>query len=345
MSWENYPADYREREIQNILLAARAGECVSIVGLSGSGKSNLMGFLANRIDPPPHFLFLDCNRLLDLSVSGFWRFIARHMENPDLALDALDAIDRGLDKWFANHDSWCWVMDRFDRLSQGTQMEVAGQLRAFRDQHKYRLTYVIAGRRPLASESEMAELFFANTFWLGPLSEVNARWSMVSYAARRNKVLEEHVIQAVMHISGGYPAFLRACCEAVMDGCQPRIDDLRRHPAVMRRMEEFWSAHPSKEALQVSRLEGISLLVEAVETEALDEGRLTAGEARLMRALQAQAGKVIEKDDLIQQIWPEERLMDGLRDDSLAQLVRRLRKKVGEERIETLPGRGYRWRG
>ncbi|HPH98140.1 MAG TPA: winged helix-turn-helix domain-containing protein [Anaerolineaceae bacterium] len=347
MVWENYPANYREKEIQVILRAVRSGECVSVIGLSGSGKSNLMGFLANRVEPPPHFLFLDCNRMLDISPTGFWKFIARQMGETELALEALEAVDLRLEKWFSDHDSLCWVVDRFDRLPGELQMQLAGQLRAFRDQYKYQLTYVIAGRCALDAESEIAELFFANTLWLGPLTSENARWSMAAYASRRQGSLDESTMQAIAAVSGRYPAFLRACCEAVMDGCAPEVEALRQHPAVARRLKEFWSDRPTPDALKNSGLEDVPLLSEMTEAEPAppDDSRLTASEARLLKVLQAQPGKVIEKDALIQQVWPEERAVDGLRDDSLAQLVRRLRKKVGEERIETIPGRGYRWRG
>ena len=62
------------------------------------------------------------------------------------------------------------------------------------------------------------------------------------------------------------------------------------------------------------------------------------------------AGEVCEKDDLIQAVWPEDKIFEqGIRDDSLAQLVRRLRKKIEPDpaaprRIQTIPGRGYRFK-
>jgi ABC-type phosphate/phosphonate transport system ATPase subunit len=52
--WDTYPVTYRQNEVQSILAAVRAGECAAVVGLSGAGKSNLMGFLANRADAFPH---------------------------------------------------------------------------------------------------------------------------------------------------------------------------------------------------------------------------------------------------------------------------------------------------
>jgi DNA-binding winged helix-turn-helix (wHTH) protein len=75
---------------------------------------------------------------------------------------------------------------------------------------------------------------------------------------------------------------------------------------------------------------------------------LTASEHRLLAFFQTHAGVVCAKDDLIRAVWPEDRVLDGLRDDSLAQLIRRLRQKIETDsakpqHIQTIPGRGYRY--
>ena len=82
----------------------------------------------------------------------------------------------------------------------------------------------------------------------------------------------------------------------------------------------------------------------------LDPAGLTAAEQRLLETFQAHAGVVCLKDDLIRAVWPEESVAGGLRDDSLAQLVHRLREKIEPDaahptRIQTIPGRGYRYHG
>ena len=48
-AWDAYPANYREAEVRAILAALRAGECVSVIGLSGAGKSNLIGFSGSAL--------------------------------------------------------------------------------------------------------------------------------------------------------------------------------------------------------------------------------------------------------------------------------------------------------
>ena len=80
-----------------------------------------------------------------------------------------------------------------------------------------------------------------------------------------------------------------------------------------------------------------------------DTAQLTANEFRLLTHLQTHVGTVCAKDDLIRAVWSEELILEGLRDDSLAQLVRRLRQKIEPDPskprfIHTAPGRGYMYR-
>jgi hypothetical protein len=243
------------------------------------------------------------------------------------------------------------LLDRFDALPVEEQAAAAGPLRALRDAYKYRLTYVIATRRPLDRTSELAELFYANTLWLGPLTPSDALWSVKQYAQRqadagRAPLWDEETQAGLVRVSWGYPALLRACCEAHSLGCPLTADDLRAHPAVQRRVQEFWTDQPNPENLQRAGLSGQPLL--AGLQESASSTNLTASEHRLLTYLQAHAGQVCPKDDLIGAVWPEERLIAGLRDDSLAQLIRRLRQKIEPDpanpvHILTVTGRGYRY--
>jgi hypothetical protein len=227
-----------------------------------------------------------------------------------------------------------------------------------RDAFKYTLTFVIAARRPVDTASELAELFFAHTLWLGALSPQDALWSAASYARRAGLEWNEDTLEKLVTLSRGYPSLLRACCEAHAAGAALSIEALREHPAVRRRADEIWSDRPSPEAMVQVGLADHPLLgappVEQApsrgEANTIDTSTLTAAEHRLMLYFQQHAGAVCEKDDLIQAVWPEEVHAAGLRDDSLAQLVRRLRTKIESEpsnpqRIITVPGRGYRFLG
>jgi len=80
-----------------------------------------------------------------------------------------------------------------------------------------------------------------------------------------------------------------------------------------------------------------------------DTSQLTAKENLLFEYLRARSGEVCEKDDLIRAVWPEDEVYShGIRDDSLAQLIRRLRIKIEPDPsnprfIHTVTGQGYRF--
>ncbi len=370
-AWDEYPVHYRESEVKAILTALRAGECVQVIGLSGAGKSNLMGFLHQRAGAQPDcptFVLVDGNRAQPRTADGLFRLTAQAfaapaghaIEGPGAAHSAQDhEIDR-LETAIARRLSQssgglCLLFDRYDALPKEERALASGPLRALRDAFKYQLTYVIASRRPLDPTDELAELFYANTLWLGPLSQQDARWSAEQYAHRRGLAWDEATITQLLSMSWGYPSLLRACCEAYAScggsasaggaasaGTSLDPGALREHPAVQRRVQEFWADGPTPEDVRRSGLTGQPLLSAAQPAVSAESPDLTASEHRLLAYFQAHAGEVCGKDDLIRAVWPEDRVINGLRDDSLAQLIRRLRQKIGAELIQAIPGRGYR---
>jgi DNA-binding response OmpR family regulator len=156
-------------------------------------------------------------------------------------------------------------------------------------------------------------------------------------------------VERILQLSGGYPSLLRAVCEAYAAGCPLEQEPVRLHPAVQRRVDEFWADQPSQTDLESSGLNGNPLLLLGRPLLALNDSQLTAKENQLWTYLKAHPNRVCEKDDLIQAIWPEDVIFErGIRDDSLAQLVRRLREKIepqpsSPQHIHTVPGRGYRF--
>jgi hypothetical protein len=351
--WDAFPADYRAAEVAVIEAATRAGECVAVVGLSGAGKSNLLGYLAARqaSGDGPRRVLVDGNRLGERTADAFWSLIQRALEPAPPGPTSGD-LDAAVDACLAQ-GKLCFLLDlsvllgRQGKLLDGRGEPVWGRLRALRDRHKYALTYVVATRHALRRDNELAELFFGHTLYLGPLSAADADWNIRRYAARTIRDWSDTEVQKIRGLSGGYPALLRGVCEAYAGGCRLEAQALAQHPAVAERVAEFWADDPDEAELSAAGVTGNALLT-AGRPARLDTTRLTAKEFRLLAAFEARLGAVCEKDDLIRAVWPEDQVYEnGIRDDSLAQLVRRLREKVEADAarpqlIQTVPGRGYR---
>jgi energy-coupling factor transporter ATP-binding protein EcfA2 len=351
-----YPDDYRAKEIHEILAAIRAGECVSLVGLSGAGKSNLLAHLARSHSTPEYtILSVDGNRLNELSTDALIRLIHGAVEGAAApaggnALAMLEAsLHRRLD---ASGGSLCLALDvsmPFSRMpSLAGDPALSGNLRALRDAWKYRLTFILATRRTLPPSTELSELCYAHTIQLGPLSGSDARWTVDQLTGRRGITFTPAVAEELIAVTRGYPSLLRAACEACAAGAAADVSSLGSHPAVQKRLEEFWVDDPTDEEIRASGLDGLALL-SAGRAPGIDTDRLTAKELLLVEYLKARAGEICAKDDLIRAVWPEDQVFErGVRDDSLAQLVRRLREKVEAdasrpEKIQTVAGRGYRF--
>jgi hypothetical protein len=304
--------------------------------------------------------------LVEPGAAAFFRLLRRAVEEggrpslpPTPADDELLALDEALRSRLAGERGLCLLLDRFDALFRLEMFKaMADGLRALRDAHKYRLTYVTAARLPLSDDTELAELFFGHTLWLGPLAHSDALWSArrdaQRYAAWEAQDWSDRALEKLVAFSWGYPSLLRAACEAYASGAALDGEALRAHPAVARRAREFWADAPDAQALRFSRLEGHPWLAERSREDAprpaFDPAQLTAKEHLLLQYLQTHAGQVCEKDELVHAVWPEDVIYSqGIRDESLAQLVRRLRVKIEPDaaeptHIHTVPGRGYVFR-
>jgi DNA-binding winged helix-turn-helix (wHTH) protein len=350
-SWDQYPEHYRSAEVEAVLKAIQAGDSAAIIGLSGAGKSNLLGFLAHRVRVSGvNILVVDCNRLAVPDSANLYAALLKKLGETDPAVDEGAALESCLENYFnSSGQILALLLDRFDLFLTPRQDRLYNNLRALRDAFKYQLVYVTSARQPLPLDTELSELFSGCTLWLGPLSEEDARWSVTHYTRRTGFEFSQYQVDMILTLTGGYPALLRAACEALAAGALDE-DDLVSHPAVKQRLEEFWSDHPSDEALANSHLMTLPL-IQATRPRIIDRKVLTAKEVMLLDYFQAHPDQVCEKDDLIRAVWPEDRIFQqGVRDDSLAQLVKRLRGKIEPEPtnprlVLTIPGRGYEYQG
>jgi energy-coupling factor transporter ATP-binding protein EcfA2 len=348
--WASYPENYRSKEVQAILRACRAGECVSVVGLSGSGKSNLLGFLANRWplageEDDLDIILIDCNRLDRNEPQDVLNAVTAALSGKETG----EQLNEVVSSYLSGHQKvLCLLFDRFEIFQETGSTILFNQLRALRDAFKYKLVYLLASRQALSDDNELAELFYAHRLWLGPMSKSDSEWNVSRYAERIGDDWEGETTDFLIELSGGYPSMLRGMCEAFADlGILDR-DQLLSHPAIRRRVREFWRDQPDELTLEKSGLNRHPALT-AHRPVSFDTRELTAKEHALLNFLIAHTDEVCEKDTLIQAVWPEDEVYEeGIRDESLSQLVRRLRKKIEPDPsnpryIHTVPGRGYRF--
>jgi hypothetical protein len=184
-AWGAYPPTYRAREVEILAGWILAGESGSIVGLAGSGKSNLLGFLCHRPEILPLSwpgkslkLALTLVDLNDLSSSDsviLYRVILRSLyesrakvaslepalaaaietlyrkveDKPDPFL-AQSALRETLLLFQEKEIRLVLALDPFDRFCRTAELPVLDNLRSLRDSFKTTLSYLIGLRHELA---------------------------------------------------------------------------------------------------------------------------------------------------------------------------------------------------
>ncbi len=185
------PASYREEIVSPIMQCLLAGESCAVVGIAGTGKSNLVRLLTR---PDVHtiylgderdkflFCFVDFNRLAQPSEWGFWELLLHRMADtlveakadPNLVTQLTDLHQRATtsrDEVVAQRyfeigiGSLCappdrrvaFLFDQFDGVWKSLSGAPFLTLRALRDEFKYRLSFITATREELARLRETLE--------------------------------------------------------------------------------------------------------------------------------------------------------------------------------------------
>lgn len=251
--WTEFPKSYCAEDVQTLLSWVAAGESGTIVGWSGTGKSNLLSFLATRPDVTgPHlpgdsdrycFLLLDVNSLPEVTVSAFYRGMLQTLyettkalqeptqddgiatlyhdrialQDPFLLYQAVKASLHLLCAEGGRHA--VWLLDRFDTACQQFDRPFFDSLRALRDTFKGRLCYLVATRHELArlrdpaEISEFYDIVAANTWWVRPLGYADARWVITRAERRWGVAFPDSDVKQLLALTGGHPRLLRIVCD------------------------------------------------------------------------------------------------------------------------------------
>lgn len=443
-AWSDYSPTYRAAQMRTLARWIAAGHSGSVVGTGGAGKSNLLGYLTHRPDALASYLpegtkalcvMVDLNSLPSKDMATVFRLVIRcfHAARGQLDADLADEIDAVFQAQIAQQDAFVvqtalfdWlshvtragyrvalVMDRFDRIADRSIPELVDGLRAFRDAFKGRFCCIVGMRMPASYLpdptvlGEMHELLDTRICWVGPMNDADARNMIAEETANASPAPRDEDVAALLELTGGYPAFLKAACTWWMELGHdiPRIEWeplLAEQRAVRSRLDELWEgltraeqdalgwiASADKASLSMKRSivsehrESIELLraKSLIESEPDGgwwiRGSLLAGRAGAQgqrrgclrmdpRTKEFFLGSVplsdltnleraaitfllvrprvrVPKSELVEAMWPEDVVDNGIMDDALYQVIRGLRKKIEPE--PSRPRYLITWRG
>jgi hypothetical protein len=296
-SWQAYPAAYRAAEIATLSKWIAVGASGAVVGLRGVGRSNLLGFLCHRPDVLRPYLApfavtvtlipvdlgdLPSKRLADLYrviLRSFYEMRHRFPEalqpviaesylgcqaqtDPFLTQSALRQILLACQQ--IGHRV-VLVVDRFDAMCRMVTPDMAHALGALHDTFRDTLQYLVGIRHSLtyiedlALDDDLYRLFTTHLYFLGPLSEVDARQSIARRTAVSAQAPTEQEIQMLLALTGGYPTLVKAICrwwllETDPPSLETWLQRLVAMPTIQARLHGIWSGLTQEEQLTLTEL-------------------------------------------------------------------------------------------
>lgn len=239
----------RQAQFDQVLQILAEGQCCAIYGLSNTGKTLLLRALAQPACRPAYealaggpgvLVYVDCNRVVELSATGFYEIVLRSLIEtletlaPDNLLETLQEqhhrITAATTTFQAslafNHalaetcqdlgKDFCLLLDEFDEIYSTLENRTLLNLRALKDNSTNRLTYLTATERPLndgryLEDNEFAELFVAHILPLGLLPPEDARQLLL---ASGGEALAPAMQAEVLQLGQGHMGLIKALTTA-----------------------------------------------------------------------------------------------------------------------------------
>jgi hypothetical protein len=262
-SRELYPVNYRAQELRQIASWIAAGESGAVVGLVGSGRSNLLTYLCQSPDALTPYLGQRASRTILIPVDIYnlpvndlsclyrtilhaFYWIQERFEPPTAQLiDQLYREHRAAQDPFlpqkAFYDllrtlqgqglSVVLVLNRFDRFCETATPQMINTLRGLRDQFKSLLSFIVGMLQEVrylpdpAALGDVYELLDSHVCWVGALAPEDARFMLGRVLATTATQPSEAEIRILLDLSGRFPSLLKAVAHWWMAADRPHLRD------------------------------------------------------------------------------------------------------------------------
>lgn len=242
----------RHADLARLFEAIRAQNCLSIVGVSNLGKSATLRALADPAvqaqylsnDAPSYlFIYIDFNQMLEMSDQAFYELVLRcsidALREQGAGSEVLQHVERAYTGLVAPASAFevplrfaqamsaigeqlpqcvIFLFDEVDGPVAGIDGRVFLNLRALKDRHRNRLTYITATNRRLgqiradSDVAEFAELFTHHVYYISMLQEAEIRQFAARFADEESITFSDEDIAFMRTWSGGHPALLETTC-------------------------------------------------------------------------------------------------------------------------------------
>jgi DNA-binding winged helix-turn-helix (wHTH) protein len=225
-----------------------------VVGLSNFGKSTLLRSLSDAnfahqytelSGRGPLFVYVDCNRMLELTIQGFYEVILRailevlsppaievrkkiealyhRIVEPESTFGVPLAFSDAIVELMTDTTyDVVLLLDEFDDVLRGLEPRLFLNMRALKDRYNERLVYIIATVQRISairdSEhiSEFGELFGPNEVFLAPLTPEETTQLASDLFVEAHDKLDEAERDYILQMAGGHPGLIQAVAQTLL---------------------------------------------------------------------------------------------------------------------------------
>jgi DNA-binding winged helix-turn-helix (wHTH) protein len=345
----NLRKDFCKKQISEVKKLIESSISFSVVGIPAMGISIFLRYLATRNFY--HFIHIDIYDLSAYSKKELFKLLLRELEgnNPSAtSYQLLNLCKQRLENLTTKHHRVVIVFNRFDQLKNEFKEEFFNNLRALRDVDKEKIVMIFSANKPLIEQAKetisLGNLnMFSKTYFLNPYTE-NELKQLLKLNAPNLKLNQEDFNKAIS-LTGGHYQLLQLILKS-----ESPPNNLLADPIINLQLKQLYEYldYSKKKLLQklilgkkinlardqylfkigyLKKIRGkyqifTPLLADYIKAHL--RLRLPVKEAILFQFLKNNEGKIITKDEIFTQLWPDH---EGETSDwALNALIYRLRK-------------------
>jgi len=318
--FRNFPKDFKKEIVDKIIVAAKEGKNLQLVGLKGSGKSLLFRYLSSNQEILSNFNVyqIDFNLISEKSASAVLKLI-------------LEKISQEEGKIGDFEKKTIILADSFENINDILDNSLVRVFKAISDRYRDFVSFVFSVDRPI----ENGNVYWGKAIYMTPLTGNDFEWFWNGLGGGqkfKNKIY---------NASAGYMAITKRLWEIVSSGGD--LDEVIENPRLNPHL--FYQLELMKEGLRGNKNYFEIPIFETFMKGAQFGKELTALEFKVFQFLNDNKGKIVDRESLIRAVWGEYASQD-VADHALDQLIHRLNNKLKNSNssasIETIRGRGHR---
>lgn len=313
-----FPDNFYKTTVEKIINTSIRGENTQLIGLKGSAKSLLFRYLltSDKLKKEFKVFRIDFNLINEKTVKACTK----------LLLSEYSKWKKVADK---REKKVIILIDSFENVFNLSN-SLLSVFNGITDSCRDLITFVFSVERPL----DINIRYWGEKCFLPPLSKDDFDWFW------RGLQIDDKFKRRISEVSGNYPAIIKRLVEIVNENGEETLEKTIENPRINPHLN--YQLELMKEGLN-GRENYFDVPIYNLFINGPQNNELTKLENKAYLYLEKNKGIIIERDDLIKNIWGEFASCD-VADHALDQLIHRLQKKLQKKniKIETIRGRGHR---